>query len=365
MKTAYRILSITLLTVILAGASAFGAVRIKDVARVAGVRENQLFGYGLVVGLAGTGDGVRMTKQTVANLLERLGINVAIGDINANNVAAVMVTANLPSFVKSGDVIDVVVSSVGDANTLRGGTLLMTPLKGADGRVYAVAQGALSLGGWTAKGGGGGSNQKGHPNVGRIAGGATVEREVPAEIISQDNKIYLNMNNPDFTTAAHISDKINLRYGKGTAKANDAATIQISVPDSSTDNIIPFIAEVENLQVEQDQVAKVVINEKTGTIVMGGDVTITPVAIAHGTLTVAIKPSTAVSQPLVPLAGGNTVVIPQTTTKVVENKVAFTRVSASDIVDALNKMKVTASDIIAIFQALKVSGALQAELVVM
>ncbi|MFA6450630.1 MAG: flagellar basal body P-ring protein FlgI [bacterium] len=363
MKTAYRIISITLLAVTLAGSAAFGA-RIKDVARVAGVRENQLFGYGLVVGLAGTGDGVRMTKQTIANLLERLGINVAIGDINANNTAAVMVTASLPSFVKSGDSIDAVVSSVGDANTLRGGTLLMTPLKGADGKVYAVAQGAISLGGWSEKGGGG-SNKKGHPNVGRIAGGASVEREVPAEIISQDNNIYLNLNNPDFTTAAHISDKINLRFGKGTAKATDSATIKISVPDASSENVVPFISEVENLQIEQDQVAKVVINEKTGTIVMGGDVTITPVAIAHGTLTVSIKPNTNVNQPLVPFAGGNTVVIPQSTTKVVENKVAFTRVSASDIVDAMNKMKVTASDIIAIFQALKVSGALQAELVVM
>jgi flagellar P-ring protein precursor FlgI len=349
----------------MAGAAASAAVRIKDIARVAGVRENQLIGYGLVAGLRGTGDGIRMTKQTVANMMQRLGINVNISDINVDNIGAVMVTANLPAFIKTGDTIDVVVSSVGDANSLQGGTLMMTPLKGADGKVYAVAQGPLSLGGWAAKGGGGGGNVKGHPTVGRIAGGATVEREVSAEIVTQDNKIFLSLNSPDFTTATNVTKKINLRFGKGTAKATDGATVEVAIPDESTDNVVPFISEVENLQVEQDEVAKVVINERTGTIVMGGDVSISPVAIAHGTLTVTVKPTTEVSQPLVPLAGGSTVVIPTQNLKVQENKVAFTRVSASDIVDALNKMKVTASDVIAIFQALKASGALQAELVIM
>jgi len=363
MKTT-RVLAISFLILLITCGGAAAAVRIKDLAKVNGVRENQLFGYGLVVGLNGTGDGIRMTKQTVANLLERLGVNVSIGDINVDNVAAVMVTTTLPAFVKNGDTLDVVVSSVGDANSLRGGTLLMTPLKGADGKVYAVAQGPVSLGGWSEKGGGG-TNQKGHPTVGRIAGGATVEREVPAEILSQDNKIALNLNNPDFTTASNISEKLNLRFGKGCAKALDAATVEINVPDESVSDIVPFISALENLQIEQDQVAKVVINERTGTIVMGGEVTITPVAIAHGSLMVTVKPTTEVSQPLVPFGGGNTVVIPNTNTKVVENKVSFTRVSASDIVDALNKMKVTASDIIAIFQALKAADALQAELVIM
>ncbi len=364
MKTALRMVCAAMIVVMTACAAASAAVRIKDIARVAGVRDNQLIGYGLVVGLRGTGDGIKMTKQTVANMMERLGINVDVSDINVDNVSAVMVTSNLPAFVKTGDTIDVVVSAIGDADSLQGGTLMMTPLKGADGRVYAVAQGPLSLGGWSEKSGGG-QNSKGHATVGRIAGGATVEREVAAEIVSQDNKIMLSLNNPDFTTVTNVMKKINLRFGKGTAKAVDGATVEILVPDESTGDVIPFISELENLQIEQDDVAKVVINERTGTIVMGGDVTISPVAIAHGSLTVAVKPSTTISQPTTPLAGGETVVVPTSKLKVQEDKISFTRVSASDIVDALNKMKVTASDIIAIFQALKASGALQAELVIM
>ncbi len=343
---------------------ASASVRIKDVTRVNGVRDNQLIGYGLVVGLKGSGDGIRMTKQTVANMLQKLGLQIEVGDINVDNIAAVMVTANLPAFVRPGETIDVVVSSVGDADSLQGGTLLMTPLKGPDGRAYAVAQGPVSLGGWNAQGGGA-QNTKGHPTVGRIPGGANVEREVPSEITVIDGKILFGLNNPDFGMAANVADGIDKVFGKGSAKAIDPATVEVKVPEKYIGDLVPFIADVGNLQVEQDQIAKVVINEKTGTIVMGGDVTVTPVAIAHGALTVTIKPVTSVSQPGVPLAGGSTAVTTQRNVKVKENKVSFTRVSSADIVDALNKMEVTPSDIIAIFQALKASGALQADLIVM
>lgn len=365
MRTACKTVMLTTLAALLACNCAFGASRIKDIARVAGVRENQLFGYGLVVGLAGTGDGVRMTKQMMANLLERLGLNVSVGDINADNVAAVMVTANLPAFAKSGDTIDIVVSSVGDADSLQGGVLIQTPLKAADGRIYAVAQGSISLGGWQATAGGGGRAAKGHPTVGRIASGAIVEREVPEDPLAPDDRIVISLNSPDFTTASNIADAINLRFGAGAAKAENASTVEVNVPADLAANVVPFIAELESLQVEQDQVSKVVINERTGTIIMGGDVTIAPVMIAHGTLTVTVKPAYEISQPGAPFGGGETVVRRTDQVEVEEKKVALTRVSTSDVVDALNAMGVTPSDIIAILQALKVSGALQAELVIM
>ncbi|HOO57226.1 MAG TPA: flagellar basal body P-ring protein FlgI [bacterium] len=363
MKTAFRTITIAGMILLLATVGAFSA-RIKDIAKVSGVRQNQLVGYGLVVGLAGTGDGVRMTKQTVANMLEKMGVNVDIGDINVDNAAAVMVTANLNAFTKSGHTIDVVVSSIGDADSLQGGTLIMTPLKGADGRVYAVAQGPVSLGGWSA-GRAGGRQSKGHPTVARISDGATVEREVPADFLGPRERIILNLNNPDFTTAANLSDKVNMRFGPGTAKAIDSSSIEVKVPDDLIDDVVPFMAEIEAIEVEQDQISKVVINERTGTIVMGGDVTITPVAVAHGTLTVTVKPDFEISQPDTPFGGGETVVAKRPNIEAEEKQVSFTRVSTSDIVDALNAMGVTPSDIIAILQALKVSGALQAEIVVM
>jgi flagellar P-ring protein FlgI len=365
MRTALKTIVAASLVILMTGASAFGAARLKDIARVAGVRENQLFGYGLVVGLVGSGDGVRMTKQMMANMYERFGIDVQANDINAKNVAAVMVTATLPAFAKPGGTIDVVVSSVGDAISIQGGTLLQTPLKGADGNVYAVAQGPLSLGGWQATGGGGARKSKGQPTVGRIADGGIVERAVPTELIGPDDKVYISLNNPDFTTASNASSAINKRFGSGTAKAVDSSTIEINVPANSTGDLVPFLSDVESLQVEQDLVSKVVINEKTGTIVMGGDVSISPVAIAHGTLTVTVKPEYNIVQPGTPFAGGSTVAYQSSQPQVEEQKVAFTRVSTSDLVDALNAMGVTPSDIIAILQALKVSGALQADLVLM
>lgn len=363
MRTSLKTVLFTFIITAVAAGAAFGAVRLKDVARVEGVRENQLFGYGIVVGLDGTGDGVTMTKQTVANMIERLGLTIDVDQINVDNIGAVMVTASLPAFAKPGDTIDVVVSSVGDADSLQGGTLIMTPLKGADGNVYAVAQGAVSIGGWTA-GRGGASQSKGHPTVGRIPGGATVEREVPTEVVDFD-KIHLSLHNPDFTTASNIVRAINFRNGSDIAKAVDAATIEITPPAGAIDDIVPFIADLENIPVEQDQVSRVVINEKTGTIVMGGDVTISPVAIAHGTLTVKVKPQTDVYLPGPFTDVDEATVVESDDIEAEEKKVAFSRVSTGDVVDALNKMGVTASDIIAILQALKASGALQAEIITM
>ncbi len=363
MRTSIKVVLTAIFAITITATTTLGAVRLKDIARVEGVRENQLLGYGIVVGLDGTGDGITMTKQTVANMIQRLGLTLDINQINVDNIGAVMVTANLPAFAKPGDTIDVVVSSVGDANSLQGGTLIMTALKGADDRVYAVAQGPVSLGGWTT-GKGGANKKKGHPTVGRIPDGATVEREVPTEILEND-RLFLTLHNPDFTTASNIVRAINFRNGNDIAKAVDPSTIEIIPPADAIDDIVPFIADLENIPVEQDQVARVVINEKTGTIVMGGDVTISPVAIAHGTLTITVKPQTDVylPGPFTDVNKATTVETNDVTAE--EKKVAFNRVSTGDVVDALNKMGVSASDIIAILQALKVSGALQAEVITM
>jgi flagellar P-ring protein precursor FlgI len=364
MKTALKIALTAVLAAAIAGTSA-QAARVKDVARVVGVRENQLFGYGLVVGLAGTGDGVRMTRQTVVNMLERLGLNVAIGDINVDNVAAVMVTATLPAFVTPGDKIDVVVSSIGDADSLQGGTLILTPLRAANGDVYAIAQGQVTIGGFAAGGGGGARKTRGHPTVGRITGGATVEREVSVDFMDGGDILYISLNSPDFTTASNMAKGINAAIGPDTAKARDAAIVGVKVPAGRLDDIVSFISQIEAVRVDQDHISKVVINEKTGTIVMGGDVSISPVAIAHGTLTVTVTPEFQINQPDTPFGGGRTVARTTSSVDAEEEKVAFNRVSTSDVVDALNAMGVTPSDIIAILQALKVAGALQAEIVIM
>ena len=346
--------------------------RIKDIAKIEGVRENQLVGFGLVTGLNGTGDGVDMTKETVRNLLERFDIRVDIGAINVDNIAAVMVTANMPAFIKPGDTLDVTVSSVGDADSLRGGTLLQTPLKGADGKVYVVAQGALTIGGYS-EGQGGARSTKGFPTSGRIPGGGIVERIIPTEILI-NNSLIINLNQPDFTNAAHVQKVINSKcvtaewqglWGKCSATALDASSIKVNAQSVGDDNLVTFIAYMETLSVDIDSVAKVVINEKTGTIVMGADVKIDPVQIAHGTLSVKIDPGYNVSQPTAPFTGGTTVQPKTTAIETEEPKVTFHKVSVGDVVKALNDMGVTPSDIIAILQALKVSGALQAEIVTM
>lgn len=354
-----------------AGAWAQGtSMRIKDIANVEGARENQLVGFGLVVGLTGTGDGAKMTKYAVINMLDKFGIQTNINDIKVDNIAAVMVTATIPAFVKPGDTLDVTVSSVGDANSLRGGQLVQTPLKGADGQVYAVAQGALSIGGYS-EGLGGANAKKGFPTSGRIPSGATVEKSVPTEIM-KNHTIRINLNSPDFTTAARIQNVITQKcktadwasiFGSCGAVAKDAASVQITAPNVDDSELVSFISYVETTEIDIDTVSRVVINEKTGTIIVGADVKIEPVEIAHGSLQVKIQPGNNVSQPTTPLGGGETVQPKQPNVKVVEPKVSFHKVKVGDIVQALNDMGVTPSDIIAILQALKASGALQAEIV--
>lgn len=364
-------------------------VRIKDIAKIEGVRDNQLVGFGVVVGLAGTGDGVNMTRIAVQNMMERFGIIMNANDINVDNMAAVMVTANLPAFAKPGDSLDVEISSIGDADSLRGGTLLQTPLKGADGNVYAVAQGPMSIGGWTAGARGGARNIKGFPTAGRVPGGAIVEREVPSEIM-RNNTIFVNLNQGDFTTAARVQNVINTAcktkswadtwgYCPGVQEYNrscsscrcceatavDGGTIKIEAPGVGDGNVVSFIAGIERLEVAQDSPARVVINEKTGTIVMGYDVKVDTVSIAHGPVVINVTPRYQVSQPPPLSPGGETVVLPVPDLTVEEKTVPFYKVSVGDIVRALNDMGVTASDVIAILQALKVSGALQAEIVIM
>lgn len=344
--------------------SAARLVRIKDITRPAGARENQLLGYGLVVGLAGTGDGRQtvFTTQMIANMLQRFKIAVSPQEIKIGNVAAVMIVAQLPPFVKSGDRIDVVASSVGDASSLQGGILLQTPLQGADGRTYAVAQGAVSIGGFSSEGAGA-KVMKNHPTVGRIPGGALVEAEVPMPLIT-DGILTLSLNHPDFTTATRIADAINRSLAPDAAHARDEATVDIRVPASYAGRTTELVADVGKLGVEPDATAKVVINERTGTIVVGGAVKITPVAVAHQGLSVRITTDYSVSQPK-PMTDGVTVVTPKTAIETEEKEASLLKVGGGtieELVKSLNAIHVTPRDIIAILQAIKESGALQAEL---
>jgi flagellar P-ring protein FlgI len=354
------------LVLLLAYPSWVGAVRIKDLADINGVRDNQLVGYGLVVGLDGTGDGKKslFTVQSMVSMLEKMGITINPNDITVANVAAVMVTAALPPFAKSGNRIDVLVSSIGDAKNLQGGTLLMTPLKAANDKVYAVAQGPVSTGGFQASGAGAGV-QKNFPTVGRVVGGALVEREIQLDLNSR-RSLTLSIRDPDFTTAMRMTDAINALFYDHIAEATDAGTVQIKVPMAYLGNIVGLVAMIEKLDVKPDMDAKVVINERTGTVVMGENVRISTVAIAHGNLSIVIKESPQVSQPLPFSQGGQTVVTPNTDVSVKEEtkKLVVMKSGASigDVVGALNALGVSPRDLIAIFQAIKAAGALQAQL---
>jgi len=344
------------------------AVRIKDIAEIKGVRGNQLVGYGLVVGLDGTGDGKKseFTIQSMARMLEKMGMAVDPDDIDVKNVAAVMITAELPPFARAGSRIDVLVSSIGDADNLQGGTLLFTPLKAADGKVYAVAQGPVSTGGFSAKGSGG-SVQKNFPTVGRVAGGALVEKEVSSNF-AQKKTISLALNSPDFTTASRVAQAINSALNSPLAQTPDAGTIEVKVPENYYGNIVGFVSMMESLDVTPDAVAKVVFNERTGTVVMGENVRISTVAIAHGNLSIQIKESSDVSQPL-PFSQGETVVTPETDISIKEDKsllfLVNSGVNIGEVVRALNALGVSPRDLISIFQALRVAGALQAKLEIM
>lgn len=346
--------------------------RIKDIAELNGVRNNQLIGYGLITGLASTGDDLKkvlFTRQALYNMLVRQGITVNPKDfenIKVKNVAAVMVNAILPPFAKPGSTIDVQVSSIGDAKSLAGGNLLMTPLKGPDGKVYAVAQGpltigAFSFGGKTAKA------QKNHPTVGRISGGAIIERAAPGKFAS-DGMLRYSLRSADFTTATNMSNKINEKYGVGTAFPIDSTTVKVKIPEVFLENKVQFVASIEGMRIKTDANARVVVNERTGTIVMGKDVRLSTVAVSHGNLSLIIKETIGVSQPN-PLALGETVVVPDTQIDVIEDDgqlmVVEEGVSIGAVADALNAIGATPRDLIAIFQAIKVAGAMQGELIVL
>jgi flagellar P-ring protein precursor FlgI len=361
-----RLIGVALLLCIGLAHTATAQVRIKDIADVEGVRDNQLVGYGLVVGLNGTGDRLRsavFTRQSLIGVLERLGVNTRDQEqrLDTKNVAAVMVTANLPPFARPGSRIDVAVSTLGDATNITGGTLLVTPLLGADGEVYAVAQGTVATGAIAARGQAG-SVVRGVPTAGRIASGAIVERDV-AFRFAQGGQMRLSLRNPDLTTARRIAAAINGRGGAGTAMANDPRTVSLNIGGRDP---VQFLAEIEQLRVQPDQVARVVIEEASGTIVMGSNVRISTVAIAQGNLTIRITETPQVSQPNA-LSQGQTAVVPRTNIEVDdqnERRMGVLRgtVTLDDLVRGLNSLGVGPRDLISILQTIKAAGALQAEL---
>jgi flagellar P-ring protein FlgI len=346
------------------------ASRIKDLANFEGVRQNQLIGYGLVVGLNGTGDTINnspFTKQSLTAMLERLGINIRGQTLRTGNVAAVMVTANLPAFSTQGTRIDVTASALGDAKSLQGGTLLVTPLLAADGNVYAVAQGALAIGGFQAEGEAA-KIVRGVPTVGRIANGAIIEREIDFAL-NRLGQVRLALRNADFTTAKRIASAINDFLGTPTAEPLDPSTVQITVPKQYHDNVVALLTDIEQLQIEPDLPAKVIIDERSGVIVMGRDVRVSTVAVAQGNLTVTISEAPQVSQPQ-PLANrGRTVVVPRSRVGVQEDgkKLAIVSegVSLQQLVDGLNALGIGPRDLISILQAIKAAGAIQADIEVM
>jgi flagellar P-ring protein precursor FlgI len=347
------------------------ASRIKDVVDFEGVRANMLIGYGLVVGLNGTGDSLRnspFTRQSLESMLERLGVNTRGATLNTNNIAAVMVTASLPPFAAQGTNVDVAISAMGDAKSLRGGILLVTPLMGADSEVYAVAQGPVSVGGFSS-GGQGAKVTKGVPTNGKIANGAIVERTIDFALASM-GQIKLSLRNPDFTTAQRIAAAINGRMGAPMAAMIDPSTVNMTLPENYPGGMVSLITDVEQLQITPDQPATVVIDEASGIIVMGKDVRINTVAIAQGNLTIRVTETPQVSQPAPFSQGGTTKVVPRTTVEVdqgEEKKLAVLKdgVSLEDLVNGLNALGIGPSDMISILQAIKASGALQAEIEVM
>ena len=343
-------------------------VRLKDIATVDGVRTNQLIGYGLVVGLDGTGDNVKteFTVQSLTSMLERMGVKIDPDDVKVKNVAAVVATANLPPFARVGSRVDVLVSSIGDAESLLGGTLLVTPLRGNDGKVYAVAQGSISLGGgFSFTGAAGGGVQRNHPTAGLIASGATVEREVPLDFQDKD-KVRLSLRNPDFTTAVRVCEAINALFGENLAAPLDGGTIDVKVGASYEGKVAELMALMESVEVEPDVEARVVLDERTGTVVMGENVNISTVAISHGNLSIVIKEQFEVSQPPPLSERGETVVVPESKVKVEEEqrRLILLRggVPLRELISALNAIGVSPRDLIAIFQAIKAAGALQARL---
>ncbi|MBW2492024.1 MAG: flagellar basal body P-ring protein FlgI [Deltaproteobacteria bacterium] len=379
-----KVLFIVLLISFVIPSSGYSA-RIKDISSIKGIRQNQLLGYGLVIGLNGTGDkgGTQFTIQGLVNMLEHMGVHVDPDEVKVKNVAAVVVSAKLPPFARVGKKIDVILSSIGDAKSLVGGTLLLSPLKGVDGKVYALAQGPVSIGGFSAGGAAGGGVTKNHPTVGRISGGASIEKEIPLSIMSK-NEMTIILNNPDFNTADRAANAINLRFGENVAKPLDSGTLKFKIPENFENKVVNLIAQIGEIEIEPDSIAKVIVNEKTGTVVVGENVRIQKVAVAHGNLSIHIKEKKNVSQPLafapsggrvapqqmagdtVVAPGGSTVVTPESQVSVAEENSRLLLIpkgrTIGELVNALNAIGVTPRDLITILQAIKAAGALQGEL---
>lgn len=350
--------------------SAFAQSRVKDLIEVEGVRDNQLIGYGIVVGLKGTGDGLKsspQTRQTIEAMLERLGVNTRGLDMQSKNVASVMVTATLPPFSTQGSKIDVSVSALGDSKSLEGGTLIVTPLMGADGQVYAVAQGQLTVGGFTATGASGSNVGRGVPTNGRVANGAIIERELRFNL-AQMTEIRLALRNPDFTTARRISKAINQNLGVQAANVENPSTVVLSRPIGYPGDMVGLISRIESLPITPDTVAKIVVDESSGIVVMGENVRVSTVAVAQGNLTISVQEDPFVSQPP-PFSRGETVQGSNSTVEVAEDEGDLTVVRGGvplrELVAGLNALGVNPRDLIQILQALKAAGALQADIEVM
>lgn len=343
------------------------AARLKDIADIEGVRGNQLFGYGIVIGLNGTGDGkIDFTNKSISNMLERLGVRVDPKDVKVKNIASVLLTATLPAFVRPGSKIDVTLSSLGDAKSIQGGTLLMAPLKAADGATYAVAQGPVSVGGFAVESGGD-SAQKNHPTVGVISGGANVEKAIPFDLF-QAKRIRVVLREPDFTTVHNMVGRINTHMGRPLAVAVDGAAVEVPLSNDLMKDPIGLVSELENIEVPTDVGAKIIVNERTGTIIMGEAVRVSRVALAHGNLSIAIRTENQVSQPGA-LSQGETATVQNTDVNVGEEvkslQMVGGQVTLGDLVRGLNSLGATPRDLISIFAALKKAGALQADLVIM
>jgi flagellar P-ring protein precursor FlgI len=370
LRALVALMALTVLAVLPAADAHAVPSRIKDLVDVEGVRENQLVGYGLVVGLNNTGDTLKdgsFTKQSLRSMLNRLGVKPTEKGTTSKNVAAVMVTASLHAFARQGTRVDVTVSALGDADNLLGGTLLVTPLLGADGEVYAVAQGQVGVAGFSAKGSAE-SVVKGVPTSGRIAAGAIVEREVGYEMARMDS-VTLTLRNPDFTTARRIAQAINAFVHEGAARPKDPSTVHVALPDAYAGSVVNLVTDIEQLKIEPDQPARIVIDETSGIIVMGDSVRVSTVAIAQGNLTIRITEEPQVSQPA-PFGEGSTVVVPRTDVAVdeqSERRLGIVRegVTLQQLVNGLNALGVGPRDLIAILQAIKAAGALQAEIDVM
>jgi len=350
---------------IVAGAAPANAVRLKDIASISGVRNNELVGYGLVVGLSGTGDGTtnEFTIRSMTNMLEKMGVSVNPANLKPKNTAAVMVTARMPASARPGSPIDITVSSVGDAKSLLGGVLLITPLRGLDGRVYAVAQGSMTLGGYSAEGQAA-TAQKNITTVGRIPNGAIVERDVPFQFNKQEGLTINLSGTPDFGTAMQVVGRINAAVGGNLAKALDGATIQLTIPPKFQGNLVPLMASLENLDISPDSRARVVVDEKTGTVVLGGNVRLTKVAVAHGNLQIVVAESPNVSQPGA-FSGGTTQVTPETDVKIKEQNnrlLLMEGATLQELVDGLNSVGATPRDLISVLRSLKTAGSLHADL---